>query len=141
MAELTFQGETFGLEDSYAAMVIADAATEASAGGVSELVAFRNILQHLILPEEWDRFHALCVSSRANEQALLKAVQDAVEAINERPTELPSDSSDGHESTPARSEGDSSLRVIGRLEGKGRPDLALQVTRTQEHMQRESLTA
>jgi hypothetical protein len=136
--ELTFQGETFALEDSYATIMVADFSADLLDDRIN-LVALRALLQHLILPEDWDRFHALCVDKRLGNHDLLKVVEEAIEVINERPTELPADSSDGHVSTPVKSEVDSSLRVIGRLEGQGRPDLALQVKRAQEF--KESLTA
>jgi hypothetical protein len=136
--ELTFQGETFDLEDSYATIMVADFSADLLDDKIN-LVALRALLQHLILPEDWERFHALCVDKRLGNHDLLKAVEEAIEAINERPTEQPTDSSDGLTTTPAKSEVASSLRVIGRLEGQGRPDLALQVKRAAEF--RESLTA
>lgn len=140
MPSLSFQGETFALEDSYATMMVADFAAGSPEGGVN-LIALRELLQHLIAAEDWQRFHDLSVSSRASTVDLIKALEDAMEAIIERPTVQPSDSSDGQEHTPQRSEGDFSLRVIGRLEGQGRPDLALQVKRAQEFQAQESLTA
>jgi len=139
--EVTLNGEKFALVEEYALMVVMDfaatAGTGADANEVQSLIALRSLLEHLIAPQEWERFHAHAIASKADGDALLATVREAIGAITERPTGLPSDSSDGHGSTAASSAAASSLRVIGRLEGQGRADLAEFVVQAQE----ESLTA
>jgi hypothetical protein len=69
----------------------------------------------------------------ADDTELMNIVKDVMEMLSKRPTERPSDSSDGPTSTPPSSEDDSSSRIIRRFEQEGRPDLALMVVmETQE---------
>jgi hypothetical protein len=89
------------------------------------LTATKTLMRRMIDPEDFDSFWALAVKHRQGSADLLKLLQAVVESVTERPTQSPAVSSVGPVSTVPRSGDDLSSPVIARLEGQGRPDLAL----------------
>lgn len=125
-----FAGETFEIADRIALMALMRFAVIAKRGVDSQtlegLAAMHELLRQCIADHEWDRFEEAAVRERIqDEDVFLDVVKAVFEKLSERPTGRPSDSSDGPQTTPQRSTTDSSVRVIGRLERRGRPDLAL----------------
>lgn len=80
----------------------------------------------------WAEFEAHATKVKADDAALFDVVQRVMTLLSERPTLQPSGSSDGPPQTDPMSEAvSSSLAVVHRLKSEGRPDLALQVVRSQ----------
>lgn len=96
------------------------------------LAALKSVFRQCILPEDFDGFWSAAKAHRQGVEDLMEVVVAVVEAVAARPTRRPSDSSDGPSPTRATSAGASSSRAIARLEGQGRPDLALLVSRAEE---------
>lgn len=96
------------------------------------LVAIYDLLRAVIADEDWRRFEEHASVTRADGDDLLAVVKQAMALISERPTVRPSDSSDGPPATNVSSAGDSSSRVIHRLEQEGRPSLALMVQQREQ---------
>lgn len=149
MAEITVKGQTFTAPEFVAPLAFMRY-SEAAVRGVDSdspegMAAMYVLLKACFAAEDWDRFERLALAERLTHAELLAVVTQMFEAVTERPTERPSESSDGPEVTSQSSEVDSSSPaspVVDRLEGKGRPDLALQVVRTQEFLTEQgSLTA
>jgi hypothetical protein len=90
------------------------------------------LLEQCIAEENWERFQLHAMKTRAKGDDLMGVVGKVIEAISNRPTERPSDSSVGPGSTPPKSEDASYLRVVQREEESGRPDRALMVLMAQE---------
>jgi hypothetical protein len=59
-------------------------------------------------PSEWDRFEAHAIDAKADENDLLKVVQDVIQVLSARPTRRPSDSSAGPQTTSPSSKAISS---------------------------------
>lgn len=135
-AVLTFEGKTFRLADKVGAMPMMKFAHLAKQGTdaneLEGLVAIYDLLRSVIADEEWAAFEEHASFKRANGDDLMDVVQQAIAAIAARPTVRPSDSSVGPTTTSTSSAGDSSSRVVHRLEESGRPDLALLVQDSQE---------
>jgi len=80
----------------------------------------------------WAQFEAHATKVKADDEQLIDLVQRVMTLMSERPTTQLSDSSDGLRSTaPTSTDDSSSLAVVKRLKGSGRPDLALAVVRSQ----------
>jgi len=137
VAEIDFGGEKFTVADKIGLMPLMRFAKTAQGGvdssDMAGLSAMYDLLQQCIADADWDRFQSVANKVRADGEELMGVVKDVMEELTARPTSRPSDSSDGPKSTPRNSEGDSSLRVVQRLEEKGRPDLALMVEMAQEN--------
>jgi hypothetical protein len=135
--EVTYCGETFILpegEPTLELMEYARVVVEYDTNSLRGMAALLDLLEVCIGPDNWERFTTLTREKHVGSDALFEVVRDVYAAHAERPTSRPSASSDGPPPTPVRSADDSSLRVIGRLEGQGRPDLALQVQKAQEFL-------
>ena len=100
----------------------------ADSADMEALAVMLDLLEQCIAPQDWQRFQDCADKNRADGDELMAVVTSVMEALTERPTSRPSDSSGGPQPTQANSEGVLSSRVIGRLEDQGRPDLALMVT-------------
>lgn len=98
--------------------------------GTEAIGAVMSMLRAVVHPEDFDEFWSLSKANRQTVDDLTDVVEKLVVAVTERPTQRPSASSRGQRSTGERSEGDSSSRVVNRLEEQGRPDLALLVQRS-----------
>ncbi len=95
------------------------------AGSSDDFVAVKAALREAIEPEDFDGFWASAIEHRQTTDGLLKIYHaistHAAEQETERPTVLPSDSSDGLERTPLRSVPQPADPAMERL--IGRPDL------------------
>lgn len=145
MADIKVKGDTFEVPEFVAPLAFMRY-SEAAVRGVDSsdaegMAAMYVLLKACFVAQDWDRFEKLAISERLSHADLLDVVQQCFTAVAERPTERPSDSSDGPADTAPRSEVDSSSPVVSRMESRGRPDLALQVVKTQEYLGQESLTA
>lgn len=143
MSEVDLFGEKFAVSGeeipkfliAELALAIAD---QPDTGSMPVDTALMRILKVCIRSQDWSRFRKAASAASADGEALIEVIgavtkaRRAVEDVTGRPTERPSDSSGGSPSTVARSTDGSSSPVIARLEGKGRPDLALMVTQAQE---------
>jgi hypothetical protein len=129
---LTFAGEEFGVADRIGLMPLMRFAHLADGGVDSEdmsaLAAMYDLLEQCIDPVDWQRFQRAATKVRADGEALMGIVKQAIEVIGERPTGRPSDSSDGPTVTEPKSvtEPGSSGKsaVVVQLESKGRADMA-----------------
>lgn len=135
-ATVAFHGEDFEVPAAIPQIALMRFA-EVAVRGVSTmemegLAAMYVLLKACFPPEDWPRFEALATAQNASHEDLWQVVQDVLATVSERPTERPSDSSDGPADTSPRSEDDSSSQVIRQLEAKGRPDWALVVKEVQE---------
>jgi hypothetical protein len=134
-ATVEFAGERFGIADRVGLMAMMRFAKVAKSGVDSNeldgLAAMYDLLEQCIADDEWERFQAHADKVRADGDELMTVVNNVFGVLSERPTRRPSDSSAGPSTTKANSTGDSSSRVIARLEEQGRPDLALVVSRAQ----------
>lgn len=134
--QVTFCGEQFDVVEVMGAMPWMRYAKAARAGLDSEsmegLALIYDLLKASLVDEQWPRFEQLATDNRVDNDAMWQVMKDVLEVVAARPTSRPSDSSDGPAGTSPSSEADSFLRVIGRLEGRGRPDLALFVDQARE---------
>lgn len=138
MADVVFCGESFALAEQVSALAMMEFAHAVSSGADTDTLegmsAMYAVLQQMLADGEWPRFKKAANTHRASDDALLEFIGEAMAAITARPTERPSDSSDGPVTTEPLSPVVSSSPVIDRLEKAGRPDLALMVSRTQESL-------
>lgn len=129
MADIEFAGETFATADKIGLMPLMRFAKVAKAGADAQdmdgLAALYDLLKQCIAPADWQRFEDAADRTQAEGDELMGVIGKVFEALSERPTRLPSDSSAGQTPTPPSSEDASYLRVVKRLEDEGRPDLAL----------------
>lgn len=134
MADLTveFCGETFRLTDSGVALAPLIAFARVAKRGVDSsdmdgLIALGDLVDVLLIDEdEAARFARVATKHRADGDAYMKVVQDAIGALAARPTQRPSGSSDGSPtaSTPS-ADGSSSPAAPPSDPLAGRPDLML----------------
>lgn len=108
----------------FAALAAGGADTDTMQG----LAATDRFISQCLHPDDLQAFDAACDRVRANGDEFLAVIQDIFRTLMGRPTGQSSDSSDGLPTTNENSAGGSSSRVIARLEGQGRPDLALLVS-------------
>lgn len=71
----------------------------ASTDDMDALAAIYDVLQQCVADEEWDAFQQHAMDVRASTEELLDSVKEAMSVISARPTESPSDSSDGRTNT------------------------------------------
>jgi hypothetical protein len=100
--------------------------------GPSGMGLLVDIVRNMVHEGDFEQFWKIARRERQTVTDLMEIVYAVVEAVAERPTEQPSDSSAGLQSAGPSSTADSSSQVIRRLEQSGRPDLALMVTQAQE---------
>jgi hypothetical protein len=110
----------------------ADTADVDEAKAREAAIMLDKMIEQSVRPEDRPRFEDVCDRELPSDEELMKFVADVLAAVAGRPTSRPSDSSDGPTNTRPNSGGDSSLAVVHRLEERGRPDLALMVTMSQE---------
>lgn len=126
---LPFLGEQFQVAEQVGLMPVLRFAKAAKSGLDSDnldgLAAIYDLIEQCLDPAEWQRFEKHCDVQRAGAEDMLAFVAKVVELVSNRPTERPSNSSDGPTTTSENSTDDSSTRVIRRLESMGRPDLAV----------------
>jgi hypothetical protein len=136
--EVEFFGQSFrmnpGEEYEWEMMEFASAA---QGGADSDLLSgaatVHAFLRAVVHADDWARFREVAKKNKAQvKRDLMPVVVRAFTQTTERPTSRSSDSSGGPKSTKAKSAGDSSSKVIKRLEKRGRPDLALMVMEADE---------
>lgn len=135
MAELAWQGASFAVADKVGLMPLLKFAHLSKKGvdanDMEGLSAIYDLLRSVIADDAWDRFEEHATVVRADGDDLMEVVSQAIEVISARPTDGPSDSSDGPQTVSESSADDSSSRVMHRLEQEGRPSLALMVQQAQ----------
>jgi hypothetical protein len=130
MAAVEFLGESFELRpkvSEYALLKFARAAAAGEDGDTMEgMASMLRLLEKCIVPADWRRFDKLADENDATAEQIMDVIKAAFEQVAERPTSLPSDSSDGQISTEPKSESSSAVKdsVLS-----GRPDLQLAVMR------------
>jgi hypothetical protein len=134
VSDVEFCGERFTVADRIGAMPLMRFAKVAQggvdSGDMAGLAAMYDLLEQVIDPKDWNRFQATADRARVDGDELMMFVAKVMKQITDRPTEQPSDSSDGLPTTGVNSTAGSSSPVISRL--KGRPDLQLMVLQAQE---------
>ncbi len=136
MPDVEFAGERFATADKIGLMPLMRFAKVAKAGADAQdmdgLAALYDLLQQCIDPADWVRFEAAADRTHAEGDELMAVIGKVFEALSERPTRQPSDSSAGQQTTPQSSGDGSYLQVVKRLEDEGRPDRALIVQMANE---------
>ena len=104
---------------------------------VESLDATLSLLEQCVHPDDWDRFEKHTTQQGAGQEEYMEFAGRVMALLADRPTGRPSDASGGPQTIePSSTEGSSSpaTDVIGRLNDKGRPDLALVVRKRQESL-------
>lgn len=123
-----FFGHQMRVNPTFGELELVDFMDAAGAVDVNNSASFRllkDLLRSTVHPDDFDAFWKAAKQHRQGVEDLMKIAYQVIEAVTARPTGQPTDSSDGQPSTAANSTGDSSTRVIRRLEAQGRPDLAV----------------
>lgn len=109
-----------------------EAASLVNASDVGQSLALlKRTFRSCVHVDDFDEFWATAKRNRQGVTDLMHIVRAVITVVTARPTERPSDSSDGPSPTSEPSAVDSPSQVIADLESKGRPDLALIVTQAQ----------
>lgn len=95
--------------------------------GREAVAAFGGILEALIHPDDLEEFWEVAERERQTLDDLGDVIEQIMSGVTERPTERPSGSSDGPQTTEPSSPVASSLPALTLL--KDRPDLAVLLTR------------
>lgn len=90
----------------------------------------RKLASTLVHSDDVDEFWRLVRDNRQTMEDLATLAMALIEALTERPTRLPSDSSAGQSRTAPKSEVDSSSRALKVLDG--RPDLQVAIVQADE---------
>jgi hypothetical protein len=134
MTTVEFYGEQFRIADRIGLMPMMRFAKAAKSGVDSNdldgLAAMYDLLEQCLADDEWPRFEKHADRHRADGDELMEIVSKVFEVLSERPTQRPSDSSDGPSTTTSSSTAGSSSRALRQLDG--RPDLQVAVLRAQE---------
>ncbi len=95
----TFAGQKFRVAEEVGAMPLLRFAAAADAGLDSDtlngLVAMQEMIRDTIHPEDWTRFQRVATEAKASGEVLMAICQALYQAISARPTDRPTDSSDG----------------------------------------------
>lgn len=116
----------------FALMEFATAAAEGADGDTSEgLASMYRLVVDCIDPEDVGKFKGLARKNRAKYADLQPVIAAMFEAVSERPTGLPADSSDGQPPVIIEGSSESKPAAKGSLAAvlPGRPDLQLAVLR------------
>ena len=130
-----FCGEHFALSDAIGLMPLLKFAKVAKDGTKSNdmdgLAAMYDLLEQCFIPASWERFQQVATEKRADADTLLAVIPKAIEAITNRPTSRPSDSSDGPVTTSTSSAAGASVRDLFAEASaiEPRPDMAMGVLR------------
>jgi hypothetical protein len=98
----------------------------------ASMALLKNVMRAAVHPEDFDTFWTTAKRERQGIADLMGILIALVEAVTDRPTERPSDSSDGPQQTSLGSVANSSSQVIRRLEVEGRPSIALMVRQAED---------
>lgn len=145
---LEFKGEWFRLSGeapSQMAMMELAAYAEAGADTMDQaaMAVILDVLHDVVHEDDWSRFKAHARRTRATgDELMMDFTKRAVEAVVDRPSKRSSDASGGPQRTVPSSTGASSApasptlkspdEIIGEMNDRGRPDLALVVRRRQD---------
>ena len=132
-----FFGEHFRIAERIGLMPLMRFAKVAKSGvdtnELEGLAVMYDLLEQCLAAEEWERFQAAADKNRADGDELMKIVSDVFEILSERPTQRPSASSDGPQTTTAKStDGSSDAEAMELL--AGRPDLQVALLRRREFL-------
>lgn len=130
-ASLTFSyfGETLRTNPDLTDVMVIDLFNLMDSGDTPVGQRLQTVVATLVHPDDVDRFREAAKANRQHMEDLGLLAMQLAAAITDRPTLLPSDSSDGQSSTDTSSEDDSSSRALRLLDG--RPDLQVAVIRAQ----------
>lgn len=123
MAEVEIFGESFRLVDEpseFAWMEFADAAESIDSNTMPAMAAVYRLLQDAITADDWPRFRAAARKNRATTETMMPVIFAVGQAVTDRPTGQPSDSSVGLAATPPKSV--STHEVAATELFPGRPD-------------------
>lgn len=97
------------------------------------LDATLSLLEQCVHPDDWDRFVEVTSKEGVDQEGYMEFSGKVMAALSDRPTGRSSDSSDGPQTTEPSSTAASSSpdidRVVRRFNERGRPDLAVLVSR------------
>jgi hypothetical protein len=131
-----FFGETFEAPERFNMRAFTRFAALAEQGiddaDMSAVAAVDRLITQSVKPEDLGRFDALCDKERPSVDELMEFIGTVISEVTDRPTERPSDSTDGPSTTATSSAADSSSAVIHRLEQEGRASVALMVMQQAE---------
>jgi hypothetical protein len=129
MASVEFFGEQFGLNaevSEFSLMEFAEAAADGlDANAMAGMAAMMRLIKECIVTDDVSRFLKSARKNRAGSEDLIPILKATFEQVTERPTGLPSDSSDGQSATVPSSVVSAVDKGLERL--AGRPDLQLAV--------------
>lgn len=98
--------------------------------GSAAVDAIRNMATVLVHPDSLDEFWRLARANRQSMEDIADLSTRLISGLTDRPTQLPSASSDGQQRTGQSSTADSSSPAMRLLDG--RPDLQVAVLRAEE---------
>ena len=137
MSTFEMQGESFTYADSFPAFAHAEFCEAMDDGETvnstrSTAVTLRLALAS-VAESDRGRFRQHCRKVQPSAAEVMGVFSGLLEALSDRPTMLPADSSDGRESTEVNSEPEpvaSVTAIAARPERPSRPDLALALSRS-----------
>jgi hypothetical protein len=97
-----------------------DAARKINDQDIAAMAIIKDMFVMVIHPDDFTRFWAVAKEKRQGLEELVQLFMALLEAITDRPTQRPSDSSNGQPTTVASSQVDSSASELS-----GRPDLQI----------------
>lgn len=134
-AEFTYFGVTIRVNPDLNETMVVDlleAADEIEVDDPGQLLAAKDYVRDHIHPDDFDTFWQMAITKRQGLGQVMRVCWGILEAVTDRPTSPPSDSSGGQPATRTKSAGGASARDIAKsfveeFEQVGRPDLANQV--------------
>lgn len=114
-------GEEVRIHPDYTALLVTeflDGVAHLDETDPDAAVALKNFSRQFVHPDDFDRFWQLALSNRQDASDLMEVYQAIGAALTGRPTQRPSDSSDGPPSTEPKSLDGSLVRGLDRYEGR-----------------------
>jgi hypothetical protein len=134
MAHITRWGVDFEVAEKFGLIPMIKYARLAKQGVDSDdlegLVVIGEVLEECFPESVYALFEETARKNHADGEELMEVMQEAMQAIAERPTQQPSDSVGGQPTTSVSSGAGSSSQAMALLDG--RPDLQLMVMQAQE---------
>jgi hypothetical protein len=131
-----FHGESYVIAERVATMPLLRfaklAQDDADSDDMSSLAAMYDLIEMCFDPADWARFQKAATKHKADGTELMGVVSQVFQVLAARPTQRPSDSSDGPPSIEPSSTSTHVDRAIAQLDG--RPDLQLIIVKAQEAM-------
>lgn len=122
-----FFGTTIRVHPDLSDLSLLEVFTALEGGGTGAVAALTGMIDVLIHPEDVVEFRRLVKEHRQSSEDVAHLAMKVIEAITDRPTQRPADSSGGPSTTATRSVDASVAEAVARYEG--RPDLQLAVLR------------